>query len=112
MYVDLNPILAGLADRPETSELTSAHERIRALFQDIQTKPTTAAVGSSPVAKAPANPSATVLLEGDATILQKESPATLAGPGVVEHAGRRADPPLRRDGWLSPIELNERAEPR
>jgi hypothetical protein len=38
--------------------------------------------------------------------------AALTGPGDVEPARQHtADVPLRRDGWLSPIELNERAEP-
>ena len=56
VYVDLNPILAGLADRPETSELTSAHERIMVLLQDIPAKPDTAAVDAGPMAAAPADP--------------------------------------------------------
>ena len=83
-----------------------------ALFQDIPTRPDTAAFDASPVAEALEKPSATVLLEGDATVLQEESLAVLTGPGDVEPARQQtADVPLRRDGWLSPIELNERAEP-
>jgi hypothetical protein len=82
-----------------------------ALFQDIRTRSDTVAVAANPVAEALANPVATTLVEQGVRVLAGESPAVHVAPAAVENAGPRAtDVPSRRDGWLSPIELNERAE--
>jgi len=63
-------------------------------------------------AEALANPVPTALMEQHVPVLAGESPAVLTAPAAVENTGPGAtDVPSRRDGWLSPIELDERAEP-
>ena len=84
-----------------------------ALIQDIQTTPDAAAVVANPVAEPLANPVATALVEQRLPVLAGESPAVHTTPAAVENTGPRATGvPSRRDGWLCPIELDERAEPR
>ena len=108
VYVDLNPIRARLANRPETSELTSAHERIMALLQDIAPRPDTTASDASPMTEALVNSSAAALVEAGVPVLAEESPASLTGPGAAENAGQHsADVPLPatagsvRLSWMS-----------
>ena len=115
IYVDLNPIRAGLSDRPETSELTSAHERIMALFQKIPAPHDAAPAEAHPAAAAPVAPEPAALEEVGVPVLAAESLATMTAresPAVIDPRQKMVvAEPERRDGWLSPIELDERAQP-
>ena len=110
--VDLNPIRAGRPYRPEAGELTSARERILALLQADRARPAAGPAESGAIDDAPASPAPAGVAAVQSMIGPEQVPEAATQPGEVEPPlPRAAEAPPRRDRWLCPIELDERAEP-
>jgi hypothetical protein len=114
VYVDLNPIRAGIANTPESSEFTSAHERIHS----AEPRAVPPMKGRKPSREGRENgrergSSERPQRDADGGGRDPSRDASNASRGATNPsrgvmAGRTSPASGPRDGWLSPVELNER----
>ncbi|MBN8549620.1 MAG: transposase [Deltaproteobacteria bacterium] len=111
IYIDLNPIRAAIADTPETSEFTSAWERIRSLHGQL------AEIGEPPIWLAPL--ASTPERRGFLSLTLLEYLSLLDTTGREMRKGKRGRIPaqlnpilerigLRADAWLNASENLEK----